>query len=91
MDPVTLAARLVDWRDWDGAAFELGVVLGLFEDGDWPKDKGVVWSANPIGDALHDVLLALTRAGVLEQREEPDVAFRWAAERSVAEQMTPQT
>jgi hypothetical protein len=61
--------------------FELGVVLGLFEDGDWIKKKGVVWSANPIGDALRHMLLALTRAGVLERREEPDIAFRWAADR----------
>jgi hypothetical protein len=77
---VTLAARLAEWRDWDSASFELGVVLGLFEDGDWPKHKGTVWSANPVGEALSDMLLALTRAGVLERREEPDVAFRWSTD-----------
>jgi hypothetical protein len=78
---VTLADRLAEWHDWGGAAFELGVVLGPFEDGEWLKNKGVVWSANPVGDALSDMLLALTRAGVLERRDEPDVAFRWTADR----------
>ena len=73
---MTLADRLAEWRDWDGAAFELGVVLGLFEEGDWLKNKGIVWSANPVGDVLHEILLTLTRAGLLERREEPDVAFR---------------
>jgi hypothetical protein len=74
---VTLADRLAEWHDWDGAAFELGVVLGLFEEGDWLKNKGVLWSANPVGDALRETLLVLTRAGILERREEPDEAFRW--------------
>jgi hypothetical protein len=75
---VTLADQLAEWQDWDGAAFELGVALGLFKQDEWLQSKGVFWTDNPIGNALHDVLLTLTRAGILERREEPDEAFRWA-------------
>ena len=52
-------------------------MLGLFEPGEWLERKGVVWSNNPVGNALAEILEALVKVGVLERREEPDVGFRW--------------
>ena len=78
---MTLRESLADWSDWDVAAFALGVSIGLFSEwtnGPLPH-KGIFWSANPIGDALHEALNALVRGGVLERREEPDVQYRWRA------------
>jgi hypothetical protein len=75
---MTLADRLADWHHFDGAAFELGVALGMFQPDEWLRVKGIFWSDNPVGSALHDALLTLARAGILERREEPDEAFRWA-------------
>lgn len=81
MTLMTLRDRLADWTDFDGAAYELGVVLGLFPkefgvDGDlWHGTKGIFWSANPLGDALSEVLESLCRAGVLEKDE--DHRYRW--------------
>jgi hypothetical protein len=37
----------------------------------------VFWTDNPLGNGLHDALLALASAQVLERREEPDEQFRW--------------
>jgi hypothetical protein len=36
----------------------------------------VFWTDNPLGNGLHDALLALAGAQVLERREEPDEQFR---------------
>ncbi|MEU9233502.1 hypothetical protein [Streptomyces subrutilus] len=40
--------------------------------------KSVFWTDNPLGNALHEVLLQLVAAGVLERREEPDEQFLWS-------------
>ena len=78
MTPVSLAATLSDWTDWDFAAYHLGRALGLFEGQSFNTGaKGVFWTDNPLGNGLHDVLLALVSAEVLERREEPDEQFRW--------------
>ncbi|GAA2556550.1 hypothetical protein GCM10010435_29030 [Winogradskya consettensis] len=69
---------LADWTHWDGAAFRLGRALGLFTDRGFTESKWVFWTANPLGDGLHEALLALVQAGVLDRREEPDdEQFRW--------------
>lgn len=80
----SLKERLADWRDWDGASFELGACLGFWMDfgaphgiDPWHGVKGVMWSNNPLGNSLANFLEALVEAGVLEKREEPDIAFRW--------------
>lgn len=39
--------------------------------------KGTFWTENPMGSTLHDMLLALAEAGVLEERREPDQQFRF--------------
>jgi hypothetical protein len=75
---VTLADALADWTDADGACFELGVHLGLFDSSEWYARKGLFWTDNPLGNGLYDALVALAAAGVLEHREEPDNQFRWA-------------
>ena len=55
-----LKERLIDWTDFDVAGYQLGVVLGLLPE--WPKGeawgehKWVFWSANPLGDALYEML-----------------------------------
>ncbi|MFF4262042.1 hypothetical protein ACFY7Y_36725 [Streptomyces virginiae] len=74
-----LSKGLADWTDWDGAAFVVGRSLGIFpKDETFTQVKGVFWTDNPLGNALHEVLLRLTAAGVLERREEPDdIQFRW--------------
>jgi hypothetical protein len=69
---------LADWADWDVAAHLLGRSLGLFQGQDFRTDaKHVFWTDNPLGNGLHDALLALVRAEVLERRDEPDEQFRW--------------
>jgi len=77
-----LKKKLAQWHDWDGAAYELGIALGIFDAEKHPfqtKTKHVFWTNNPVGNALHDCLNRLVSAGVLE-RQEPDsgdIQFRW--------------
>ncbi|MFJ2931354.1 hypothetical protein ACIO8G_01140 [Streptomyces sp. NPDC087219] len=74
-----LSEGLTDWTDWDGAAFVAGRSLGIFgESVTFTQVKSVFWTDNPLGDALHEVLVQLVAAGVLERREEPDEQFRWS-------------
>lgn len=76
---VDLSEGLAGWTDWDGAAFLVGRSLGIFGDSEtFTKVKWVFWTDNPLGNALHEVLLQLVGAGVLERREEPDEQFRWS-------------
>ncbi|MFJ4336590.1 hypothetical protein [Streptomyces sp. NPDC088915] len=73
-----LSEGLAEWNDWDGAAFEVGRSLGIFSEAEkFTQVKRVFWTDNPLGNALHEVLLQLAAAGVLERREEPDEQFRW--------------
>ncbi|GAA1870407.1 hypothetical protein [Asanoa iriomotensis] len=76
---MTLAERLGEWTDWDGAQYELGRALGLFEGRAFAETKGVFWTDNALGNGLHETLLVLVQAGVLDRREEPDEQFRWRA------------
>ena len=77
---VDLRSTLGDRTDWDFAAFRLGKAIGLYEREDqWLGAKGTMWTDNDVGTALHDALLALAQAGVLERRESPDEQFRWTA------------
>jgi hypothetical protein len=75
---VGLAQTLREWTDWDLAAFKLGRAIGLFErEDDWLRRKSIMWTDNHTGSGLRAALLALTKAGLLERREEPDEQFRW--------------
>jgi hypothetical protein len=73
-----LKQRLTNWTDYDVAAYELGVVLGLLPefggDDPWHGTKWMFWSANPLGEALHDFLVELSKIGVLQMNDD---GFRW--------------
>jgi hypothetical protein len=79
MERETLREQLIEWTDWDGAAFVLARSIGLMSpDVRFSMEaKHVFWSANPVGHALHNMLGELVAAGVLENRDEPDDQYRW--------------
>jgi hypothetical protein len=80
---VNLADDLADWTDWDLAGYALGRACGLFRGEDFSRDaKGTFWTDNDTGAGLHDALLGLAKAGVLDRREEPDEQFRWRGART---------
>ncbi|MCE9583424.1 MAG: hypothetical protein K8T20_13140 [Planctomycetes bacterium] len=70
---------LADWTDVDGAEFDLACMLGLFAptQAEWFKNKGVFWTNNTLGNLLYEILQTLTKAGILEFRDEPDLQYRW--------------
>lgn len=87
----SLKERLAGWTDWDLTMYHLGACLGFWPEfgapGDatgpfdpWHGVKHIMWSANPLGDAISNFILALTKAGVLERRDEPDIEYRWNPE-----------
>lgn len=72
-----LKDRLADWHDFDGAAYELGVVLGVFPDEPWdPKVKKFFWVRNPLGGVLQFILDVLTANGVILCQVE-DQIYKW--------------
>ena len=80
----SLKERLAGWVDWDGACYEVGACLGFWPEfgapigeDHWNGVKGVIWSANPLGDAIAYFIIALAEEGCLERREEPDIGYRW--------------
>lgn len=81
---MSLAEDLAGWADWDGAAYQLGRAIGLFEGVTFGDAKHVFWTDNDLGNGLHEALVALVRAGVLERRDEPDEQFRWKGQRTDA-------
>lgn len=76
---MNLRDALLEWTDCDVAAHELALALGLMDESvEFATDaKHVYWSANPVGEALHEALEAFAKAGFLEYRDEPDIQFRW--------------
>lgn len=76
---MTLKERLAEWTDWDGAAFELAVALGVMDGGheSWLKNKGIFWSSNPRESSFALILQELVKADILEYRTEPDQQYRW--------------
>ncbi|MFJ7065953.1 hypothetical protein [Streptomyces sp. NPDC101115] len=75
-----LSKELAGWTDSDGAAYCVGRALGIFAEHEgFTSLKWVFWSDNPVGRALHETLLQLVAAGVLEQDEDED-RFRWAGD-----------
>lgn len=75
-----LVDTLASWTDWDYAAYLLGRSIGLFENQNFHVDvKHVFWTDNPLDNGLHEALLSLVRADVVEHRysENDDSQFRW--------------
>lgn len=74
-----LEQPLVDWKDADEAAFQVGVVLGLWSSDReaWRENKHVFWTNNDLGNAIHATLKHLVGRGILERRDEPDLQYRW--------------
>ena len=75
-----LQARLASWQDWDIAAFEIAVALGILPfDVFLPEEaKHVFWRSNRLGDAVSEILTILVRIGALEHDEE-EQRYRWHA------------
>lgn len=78
----SLQERLMDWTEWDGAAYHLGACLGFWPEmgappgeDHWHGVKGVMWSSH--GDFLYTFLDALVKEGFLERKEEPDISYKW--------------
>ena len=65
------------WVDWDVAAWLLARAVGVPLPSEFWACKGTFWTDNPMGNGLHDALVALYRAGILDRRDEPDEQFRW--------------
>lgn len=86
MQMKTLVERLYDWVDFDCAAYELGITLGIFPEAGWnivghDKDpwnglKHIIWSRNNLEECLSNTLDKLVELGILEKRDEPDCQYR---------------
>jgi hypothetical protein len=79
MPLTTLKEALSDWTDFDFAAYDLALCLGLMSaDIEFAtRAKHVFWAANPIGTMLYQMLHELAKQSILEERDEPDHQFRW--------------
>jgi hypothetical protein len=76
---VSLAEDLSDWTDADIAERALGDVLGVFAGHPPGQVKALLWTDNPLGNALWEMLHTLVKAGVLEYRDtDQDHQFRWS-------------
>lgn len=82
----SLEERLSGWVDWDSAFYQVGACLGFWPEFGGPESHGadiwngvkyIIWSEHPIGSAISHFMDELVAAGVLEKREEPDIAYRW--------------
>ena len=80
----SLQARLTGWTVWDLAMYHIGACLGFWPEfgaptgeDPWNGVKGVIWSGNPLGDTISNFIVALSKEGCLERRDEPDIAYRW--------------
>lgn len=67
-----------EWGNVDGAEHDLATLLGIVPEASKMHNyKWTYWSANPVGEALHECLMVLVRAGVLEVRE-GESEVRWS-------------
>jgi hypothetical protein len=64
-DSMALKDILADWRDYDDAAFRLGILLGVFPpDQTFSPVKRVFWvDGYPLGEMLVDILDRMARVG----------------------------
>jgi hypothetical protein len=69
----TLKEKLKNWEDIDIVQHELGILLGIVDEskGSFAREyKWVYWSNNPVGNALHDILMNLVEIEFLEYDED---------------------
>lgn len=68
----TIKERFADWIDWDGAEYEIGVMLGLWPEFNtsWGENKVIIWSSNPIGNGLCNILKEMVDIKLLKYNEE---------------------
>jgi hypothetical protein len=79
MPEKTLKESINDWTDCDGAAYSLGICLGMMPDAAaFGAAKHVFWSNHSIGELLFSMLDRFVEQGVLEKRDEPDIQYRWS-------------
>lgn len=78
---MSLAKDLQDWTDWDYAGYSVAIHLGIIE-GEFlaPGIKGIFWSNNLLGNAIHEILQKLVEAEVLLYEAE-ESQYKWNAER----------
>lgn len=77
----TLRSNLAEWTDADVASYFVAVALGIAPDpgskwDSWGGKKWIFWSADPLGEALYQILEMLTERGVLE-KDDKETRFRW--------------
>jgi hypothetical protein len=74
----TWRESLSEYTDIDLLQHDLARMLGIVTSDVEVNDvKALYWTKNPIGDALAAFVLALGRAGVLEQHPEDQTLLRW--------------
>lgn len=91
----SLKERLAGWVDAEHAAYEVGVCLGLWTDFGAPTDHDPWHGFQDLIKASHigtgwtlDLFLThLVQAKILEQRTEPNLAYRWNASFSIEQEV----
>lgn len=63
------------WQDFDGALFDLAVVLGIVKEDQEPYPRWLFVSNNPIAVALDRILFELVDVGAIEIND--DHQYRW--------------
>ena len=72
----TLKEQLQHWQDPDVAIGRLAVLCGIYPEGDMMgRAKSVLWSNNPLGNALCEVVYKLVDHGILQEDDEGRI--RW--------------
>lgn len=78
----SLQERLAGWTDWDMTMYHVGVCLGFWPEfgappgeDQWHGVKHIIWSANPLGDAISDFVSVLVKLGCLH--DDPDSGYCW--------------
>ena len=76
-----LKESLKEWKDWDIAAYQLGLCLGIFDENTeihcfQTNLKHIFWSNTILGNKLHELLQGLVKINVLEWNED-ECQFRW--------------
>jgi len=74
---VNLKEYLNDFKDFDIAAFYLGVCLGLWPDTgkNFLENKGMFWTQNALGDKMNELLEIMVQEKILLKNDEEQYAW----------------